>query len=69
MIDQKQLENVEHFKYLGSMIKNYARYTGQINSSIAMAEAALNRMKNVFDLNLRKKTSEVLHLEHCTLRC
>jgi hypothetical protein len=51
MIDQKQLENVEYFNYLGSMITNDAR--------IAMAKAAFNKKKNLFtsklDLNLRKK--------------
>jgi hypothetical protein len=39
MIDQKQLENVEFFNYLGSMITNDAR---EIKSRIAMAKAAFN---------------------------
>jgi hypothetical protein len=37
MIDRKQLENVEYFKYLGSMI-NYARCTREIKSRIVMAK-------------------------------
>jgi hypothetical protein len=59
MIDQKQLENVEYFNYLGSMITSDARCTREIKSRIAMAKAALNKKKNLFtsklDLNLRKK--------------
>jgi hypothetical protein len=33
MIDQKQLENVEYFNYLGSMITNDARCTHEIKES------------------------------------
>jgi hypothetical protein len=59
MIDQKQLENVEYFNYLGSMITNDASCTREIKSRIAMAKAAFNKEKNFFtsklDLNLLKK--------------
>jgi hypothetical protein len=59
MIDQKQLENVEYFNYLGSMITNDPRCTREIKSRIAMAKAAFNKKKTLFtnklDLNLRKK--------------
>jgi hypothetical protein len=59
MIDQKQLENVEYFNYLGSMITNDARCTCEIKSRIAMAKAAFNKKKTLFTskltLNLRKK--------------
>jgi hypothetical protein len=59
MIDQKQLENVEYFNYLGSMVTNDARCTHEIKSRIAMAKAAFNKKKTLFtsklDLNLRKK--------------
>ena len=59
MIDQKQLENVECFKYLGSMLTYNGRCTCEIKSWIAMAKAAFNKKKNLFtnklDLNLRKK--------------
>jgi hypothetical protein len=59
MIDQKQLENVEYFNYLGSMIASDARCTREIKSRIAMAKAAFNKKKNHFtsklELNLRKK--------------
>ena len=59
MIDQKQLENVERFKYLGSILTNDGRCTCEIKSRIAMAKAAFNKKKTLFtsklDLNLRKK--------------
>jgi hypothetical protein len=59
MIDQKQLENVEYFNYLGSMITNDARCTHEIKSRLAMAKAAFNKKMTYFtsklDLNLRKK--------------
>ena len=59
MIDQKQLENVECYKCLGSMLTNDGRCTREIKSRIAMAKAAFNKMKTLFtskfDLKLRKK--------------
>ena len=59
MTDQKQLENVEHFNYLGNMITNDARCTREIKTRIVIAKTAFNRKKTLFtsklDLNLRKK--------------
>jgi hypothetical protein len=60
MIDQKQLENVESFKYLGSMLTNDGRCTCEIKSSIAIAKAAFNKKRalfftSTFDLALREK--------------
>jgi len=43
MIEQKQLENVECFKYLGSNLTSNGRCTCEIKSKIAMAKAALNK--------------------------
>ena len=58
MIDQKHLESVECFKYLGSMLTDGGRRTGEIKCRIAMAKAAFNEKTNIFtstlDLNLRK---------------
>jgi hypothetical protein len=58
-IDQKQLENVKCFRYLGSMLTDDGRCTCEIKSRISMAKAAFNKNKNLFtsklDLNLRKK--------------
>jgi len=59
MIDQKQLENVESFKYLGSILTNDGRCTCEIKCRIAMAKAAFHKKMNLFtstlDLELRKK--------------
>jgi hypothetical protein len=58
MIDKKQLENVESFKYLGSILTNDGRYTYEIICSIAMAKTAFNKQRTLFtgtlDLELRK---------------
>jgi hypothetical protein len=43
MTDQKQLENVECFKYLSSMLTNDGRSTCEMKSQIAMPKAALNK--------------------------
>jgi len=59
MIDQNQLENVECFKYLGSMLTNDGRCTCEIKCGIAMAKAAFNKKRALFtstlDLELREK--------------
>jgi hypothetical protein len=59
MIDQKQLENVESFKYFGSTLTNDGRCTCEIKCRIAMAKAAFNKKRALFtstlDLELRKK--------------
>jgi hypothetical protein len=58
-IDLKQLQNMEYFNHLGSMITNDASCTCKIKSRTAMAKAAFNKKKTLFpskvDLNLRKK--------------
>ena len=65
MLDQKQLENVEYFNYLGSMITNDARCTREIKSRIAMTKAAFNK-NTLFttrsDVNLMKKLIKVLEI-------
>jgi hypothetical protein len=58
MISQNQLENVECFKYLGSILTNDGRCTREIKSRIAMAKASFNKMTHFtskLGLNLRKK--------------
>jgi len=59
MIDQKQLENVESYKYLSSVLTNDGRCTCEIKSRIAMAKTAFNKKKTLFTstlgLKLRKK--------------
>jgi len=71
MIDQK-LENVECFKYLGSMLTNYGRSTCEIKSGIAMAKAAFNKKKKTLFtsiLDFEEETSKMLHLEHGFVWC
>jgi len=55
----KQLQNVESFKCLGSILTNEGRCTGEVNCRIAMAKAAFNKMRALFtstlELELRKK--------------
>jgi hypothetical protein len=59
MIDQKQLQNVESFKYLGSILTNDGRSTCEIKCRIAMAKAAFNKKRTLFtstlDFEMRKK--------------
>jgi hypothetical protein len=43
IIDQKQLENVDSFKYVGSILTKDGRCTCEIKCRIAMAKAALSR--------------------------
>jgi hypothetical protein len=45
MIDQKQLESVECFSYLDSMITNVAYYTREIKARINVENATFNRKK------------------------
>jgi len=67
MVDPK--ENVEYFKYLGSMTTNDVGCTGKIKSRTAMAKEALNmrrrkkkKKKKIFNskmnLNLREKLAK-----------
>ena len=48
MIDQKQLENVESFKYLCCILTNDGRCTCDIKCRIAMARAAFSNKKALF---------------------
>ena len=43
MIDQKQLENVEYFKYLGSVLTTDGRFASEIKSMVSTGEAAFNK--------------------------
>ena len=59
MIDQKQLQDVESFKYFGSMLANDGRCTCEFKSRIAMVKAAFNKIRALFtstlELKLKKK--------------
>ena len=56
------------------MITNDARCTREIKSRIVTAKAAFNKRKTLdftskLDINLSKKLSKVLHLEHSFVWC
>jgi len=55
MIDQKQLENVESFRYLGSILTNDGRYTCEIKCRIAAFNKRRALLTSTLDLELRKK--------------
>jgi hypothetical protein len=59
ILDQKQLDNVEYFKYLSSILTNDGRCTCEITCMIAMVKAAFNKKRALFtstlDLEMRKK--------------
>jgi len=46
MLNQKQLENVDYFYYLGSLMTDDARCTFEIKLRISMAKAAFKKEKN-----------------------
>ena len=50
-VDQKQLQNVKCFKYLGSMLTEDGRCTCEIKSRIVMEKAAFNKKKNLLPAN------------------
>jgi hypothetical protein len=58
MLDQKQLEKVEYFNYLRSVITNDVRCTREIKPRIAMVKEAFNKKKTLYtgklNLNFRK---------------
>ena len=58
MIVQKHLENVECFKYLGSMLTNDGMCTCGLNIGLPLAKAAFSKERTLFtstlDLNLWK---------------
>jgi hypothetical protein len=59
-IDQKQLEKVKYFNYMGSILTNDVRCTHEIKFKFVIA--VLNKKKDLFtsklDLNLSRKLSK-----------
>ena len=51
----KTTNNMESFKYLGSMLTNDGRCTFDIKSKIAMAKAAFNKKRALFTSTLHLK--------------
>jgi hypothetical protein len=70
MIDHKQLENLEYFNYVGSVITNNIRCTAEINYRISFSRATFNKKRALFTCKLDvKETSKMLHLEHSFVWC
>ena len=69
----KHLENVQSFKYFGSILTNDGRCTCEIKCRIAMAKAAFNKKRTLFtstlDLGIEEEASELLSLEHSFIWC
>jgi hypothetical protein len=59
VINKKQMDHVENFNYLQSIITSVAICTCKIESRIAMEKAVFDKKKTLFtsklNLNLRKK--------------
>jgi hypothetical protein len=59
MVERKQLEYVEYFKILGSILTNVGIFTCETKSRISMTKAAFNKKRAPFtskmDLEMRKK--------------
>jgi len=49
---QKQLENVESFTYLGSILTNDGRCTCEVKCRIAMAKDTFNKKRDLFTSTL-----------------
>jgi hypothetical protein len=67
MIDQKQLENVESCKYLGSILTNDGGCTCEIKCNIAMAKAAFNKKRALFTGTCTEKTQAILKVKNVLL--
>jgi hypothetical protein len=52
MLNQKQLENMESFKYLGSILTNDGICTCEIKCRIAVAKVAFNKKRVLFTSTL-----------------
>jgi len=69
IIDQKQLQNVEYFKYLGSMMTYDAKCTLEIQD--CHGKKGIQQEEDLFHqqsgLKFKEETSKVQHLEHSFL--
>jgi len=71
LTDKKQVENMEYFKYVGSMLTNDARCTHEIKSKNAISKATFMKGKKTahqyIRLKFKEETSNVLHWEHSSV--
>jgi hypothetical protein len=68
LTDQKQVENVEYFKYVGSTLTYDARCTCEIKSKNATLKATFMKRKKTLHqyigIKFKKEASKLLHWEH-----
>jgi hypothetical protein len=66
----KTTANVEYLNYLGGVVTNDARRTGDFKSRIIKAKAVFNNnsLHQQIGLKFEEKTSETLHLDHSFVR-
>jgi hypothetical protein len=73
MIDQKQLEYVEYFNYLGNLMTNDARCTREIKSRSVMTKSSIQQEGDSFHqqigLKFKEETSKMLHLVQRFIWC
>jgi len=73
MTEQKQLQNVENFKYFGSVMANDARCTCESKSRISTEKNTIQQEEDSFHQQTglvdKQETSEMLHLEHSFVWC
>ena len=71
MIDQTQLEKVEYFNYLDSIIPNDARCNVTLNTGLPWQKAAINKetLQQQSGLKFTENNSEELEFEHRTIGC
>ena len=68
VLDQKQLENVDYFNYLGSMMMNDEWLTWEFKSRITMKSSIWQEEDSFHQktgLKFKEETSEVLRLKLC----
>jgi len=68
--NQKQMENVEYFSYLGSQIINDARCACEIKPRISITKASKeDSLRQQIRLKFNERNMEVLHFERSFVRC
>jgi hypothetical protein len=71
-MDRKQLENVESFKYLGSILTDDGKCTCEIKTRIDTTKAAFNKKRDFYQhvgLKIEEETNKMLHLKHSFIWC
>jgi hypothetical protein len=68
MIDEKQLENVEYLRHLGTMITSVAKCTLKLNCHDKISvQQEVDSFHQQTGLKFKEETSQVLHLGYSIL--